>query len=130
MKKGSLKAGTLFWTFIKNTDNKITRDRNDLELKYNGKIKGIEAYTIISVKSGLNITDFTSGELYFDTKNDCVTLSWLEINSYDATKNNVMSTFLQPSKKVGTYYGSISYTGGLEGECGYAEFKAKIRTSG
>jgi len=126
MKKGSLKSGTFFWTFISDTTNEVFRDPCVLEIQYIGKVKGIESYKIISIKA--EYTNFTSGELYFDTKNDLVSISWLEKNMYDSTKNLSISAFLHPSsKKIGSYYGAVSYTGGLEGQGGYGEFKAKIR---
>jgi len=84
-------------------------------------------YKIISIKA--QYTDFLKGEIHVDTKNDCVNICWTEKLMYDPTKTQSISSFLQKSKKFANYYGAIMYTDGLAGQGGYAEFKAKIRTS-
>ena len=128
MKKGSLKGGTFYWSFINNDTNTVMRDPCKLKIQYIGKKNGIEMYKIISIKA--QYTDFIKGEVHFDTKNDCVNICWTEKLMYDHTKTHSISAFLQKSNKNSNYYGAIIYTSGLEGDGGYAEFKAKTRTNG
>jgi hypothetical protein len=126
MKQGSLKGGTFYWIFIKNDTNTVMQDPCKLKLRYLGKVCGVEMYKIISITA--KYTDFIKGELHFDTINDCINICFVQKLIYDATKTHSISAFLQKSKKVdGRYYGAIVYTSGLEGDGGYAYFKAKTR---
>jgi hypothetical protein len=79
--------------------------------------------------------NFTGGELYYDTINNCFSLSMTTKNMYQGQANEYfsMSANLQKSsKQPDSYYGAISYTQVptnkiSRGEGAYCEFTPKFK---
>jgi hypothetical protein len=133
---GSLCGGTFSWTFINDKTNRVRCTKSKFKLQCNGKVNGVEAYTIISASGDIVGKTFSSGELFYDVKNNCINLSLTTKSIYAENEYLQLSSFLQASSKnVGHYYGGISYTepfdstqGDLpKGQCAYGVFKPRFK---
>jgi hypothetical protein len=136
MLTGSLCGGTFSWTFINDETNRVIRTKSKFKLHCNGKVNGVEAYTILSASGGIVEKTFSSGELFYDARNNCINLALTIKSIYDEKVYLQLSSFLLPSSKnVGHFYGGISYTepldsgqGGVpKGQGGYGAFKPHFK---
>ncbi len=133
----TLDGGTFSWTFTNDETNRVRCTKSKLKLHYNGKVNGVEAYTILSASGGIVENTFSSGELFYDAKNNCINLSLTTKSIYAKNAYFQLSSFLLPSsssKNVCHYYGGISYTetpaaaqGVPKGQCGYGVFKPRFK---
>ena len=137
MLTGSLCGGTFSWTFINDNTKRVIRTKSKFKLHCNGKVNGVEAYTILSASGGIVEKTFSSGELFYDARNNCINLA-LAIKSIYAENAyfQLSSFFLPSSKNVGYYYGGISYTDrpldagqiAPKGQGGYGAFKPRFKS--